>query len=104
MKRIKSNAHDSSVCRQDSNSREDPSQGDASERPAGSHQNTPMDELRAIVGKVGGLQEARRLLSDGSQKLPASNPVNHTEKLTPLVQLLAEQHSAQELGKVEDGR
>ena len=99
MTRITDNAPSS----QESNPCGGTSQGDASERPADTRQNTPMDELRAIVGKVGGLQAARRLLSDGSQKLPASNPVNRTVRLTPLVQLLAEQHSAQELGKVEDG-
>ncbi|BBI19337.1 hypothetical protein EKJ_01840 [Qipengyuania flava] len=100
---ITDNAHDNSPSSRESNPRADTSQGDTSERLADTHRSTPMDELRAIVGKVGGPQEARRLLADGSQQPPSINPRSHAESLTALVDLLAEQHSAQELGTAQDG-
>ena len=103
MTRITDNAHDSTASSQESNPRADTSQGDTSERPTDAHQNSPMAELRAIVRSVGGPQEARRLLTDGSHQPPSTAPASHAESLTALVGLLAEQHSAQRLGEEADG-
>jgi len=101
MKNINAKIHD--ISDQEGNLRADTSQGDAWRRPTDAHQNSPMAELRAIVRRVGGLQEARKLLADGFQQRPSSNPPHHTESLKTLVGLLAEQHSTQQLGEEEDG-
>ena len=103
MTRITDNAHDNSPSSQESNPRADTSPRDACERLADTRQNSSMDELRAIVGKVGGPQAARRLLADGSPQPPSIDPASHTENLTKLVGLLAAQHIAQEPDKAEDG-
>lgn len=101
MNNINGKIHEASD--EESNLREDTSQGDALRRPTDTHQNSPMEELRAIVGRVGGLQEARKLLADSSQQRPSSNPAHHTESLKTLVGLLAEQHSTQRLDEKDDG-
>ena len=103
MTRITDNAHDNSPSSHEGDPRADTSQGDTSECPADTHRSTPMDELRAIVAKVGGPQEARRLLADGSQQPPPITLGSHAESLTSLVGLLAAQHSAQQLGNAEVG-
>jgi hypothetical protein len=101
MNNIRSKIHDSAD--QESNLRADPSQCDELERLADTHKTSPMEELRAIVRKLGGPVEARKLLADGSQQRPSSNPARHTESLKTLVGLLAEQHSTQRLSEEEDG-
>lgn len=103
MTRIKSNTHHSSAYSQESNSRAGHSSRDAFERLADTLQDSSMDELRAIVAKVGGPQAARRLLADGSHQLPSIDPASRAESLNTLVELLAGQHSTQEFGKAEGG-